>query len=174
MNKIMIHTSWGHPQETLELAEGVWRVSTASHGGLKLSRERWEELPDVVRDSFITPTFAEEDCEESIAMTLLKSGQRPGPGAGPTGSAQLPQVCSCAVLPAGHRTWAALPRHLLLGRTLHRPVRAVRHPHRGRVLRGRRRDGRGLRKDGSRRVQPGAPALPHLKNKTKWAKPSLE
>ena len=74
MNKIMIHTSWGHPQETLELAEGVWRVSTASHGGLKLSRERWEELPDVVRDSFITATFAEEDCEEPIAMTLLKLG----------------------------------------------------------------------------------------------------
>ena len=32
------------------------------------------ELPDVVRDSFITPTFAEEDCEEPIAMTLLGLG----------------------------------------------------------------------------------------------------
>ena len=37
-------------------------------------RERWEELPDLVRDSFITPAFAEEDCEEPIAMTLLNLG----------------------------------------------------------------------------------------------------
>ena len=41
---------------------------------MKLSRERWEELPDLVRDSFLTPTYAEEDCEEPIARTLLGIG----------------------------------------------------------------------------------------------------
>ena len=56
------------------MAEGVWRVSTAGHGGLKFSRQRWEELPDVVRDSFLNETFAEEDCEEPIARTLLGIG----------------------------------------------------------------------------------------------------
>ena len=74
MTKTRIHTPWGWSQETQELDKGIWRVYTASHGGLKLSRERWDELPDVVRDSFITPTFAEEDCEEPIAMTLLGLG----------------------------------------------------------------------------------------------------
>ena len=68
------HAPWGYPQDIEELAEGVWRVSTASHGGLKLSRERWEELPDLVRGSFLTPTYAEEDCEEPIARTLLGIG----------------------------------------------------------------------------------------------------
>ena len=74
MTKTRIHTPWGWSQETQELDEGIWRVYTASHGGLKLSRERWNELPDLVRDSFITPAFAEEDCEEPIAMTLLSLG----------------------------------------------------------------------------------------------------
>ncbi|MXZ91017.1 MAG: hypothetical protein F4Z05_06035 [Chloroflexi bacterium] len=74
MTATTMHTPWGWPQDTLELAEGVWRVSTAGHGGLKLSRERWEELPDVVRATFLTPTFAEEDCEEPIARTLLGLG----------------------------------------------------------------------------------------------------
>ena len=69
-----MHTPWGWPQDITELAEGIWRVSTAGHGGLKLSRERWEELPDVVRDTFINPTYAEEDCEEPIARTLLGIG----------------------------------------------------------------------------------------------------
>ena len=74
MTGTRMHTPWGYPQDIEELAEGVWRVSTASHGGLKLGRERWEELPDLVRDSFLTPTFAEEDCEEPIARTLLGLG----------------------------------------------------------------------------------------------------
>ena len=69
-----MHPPWGYTQDITKLAEGVWRVSTAGHGGLKLSRQRWEELPDVVRDTFLTPTFAEEDCEEPIARTLLGLG----------------------------------------------------------------------------------------------------
>ena len=74
MTGTRMHTPWGWSQDIKELAEGVWRVSTAGHGGLKLSWERWEELPDQVRDSFLTPTFAEEDCEEPIARTLLDLG----------------------------------------------------------------------------------------------------
>ena len=74
MTGTIMHTPWGYPQDIEDLAEGIWRVSTASHGGLKLSRERWEELPDLVRDSFLTPTYAEEDCEDPIARTLLGIG----------------------------------------------------------------------------------------------------
>ena len=69
-----MHTPWGDPQDIEELAEGVWRVSTASHGGLKLSRERWNALPARVRAAMFTPTFAEEDCEEVIVRTLLGLG----------------------------------------------------------------------------------------------------
>ena len=74
MTATTIHTLWGWSQDIEELAEGVWRVSTAGHGGLKLSRERREELPDVVRDTMLNPCFAEEDCEEPIVRTLLGLG----------------------------------------------------------------------------------------------------
>ena len=68
------YTPWGWTQDIEELAEGVLRVSTPSHGGLRLSRERWDSLPAQVRDAMLMPTFAEEDCEESIVRTLLGLG----------------------------------------------------------------------------------------------------
>ena len=74
MTKTLTHTPWGWTQEIQKLAEGVLRVTTAGHGGLKLSRERWEELPAAVRDTMLTPLYAEEDCEESIVRILLGVG----------------------------------------------------------------------------------------------------
>ena len=69
-----ITTPWGPPQDVEELAEGVLRVSTAGHGGLKLSLGRWASLPRTVRDAMLHQTFAEEDCEEPIVRTLLGIG----------------------------------------------------------------------------------------------------
>ena len=43
----LVSTPWGWTHDIEELAEGVWRVWTPSHGGLKLSRERWAESPDL-------------------------------------------------------------------------------------------------------------------------------
>ena len=74
MTATTMHTPWGWSQDVEELAEGIWRIETPGHGGLKLSRERWRELPAVVRDAFLNPPFAEEDCEEPIARTLLGIG----------------------------------------------------------------------------------------------------
>ena len=68
------YTPWGWTRDIEELAEGVWRVSTPSHGALKLSRERWDELPAELRDAMYTQTFAEEDCVEPIVRTLLGIG----------------------------------------------------------------------------------------------------
>ena len=68
------YTPWGWTRDFVELADGVLRVTTPSHGGLKLSRERWEELPTVVQDAMLTPAYAEEDCEEPIVRTLLGIG----------------------------------------------------------------------------------------------------
>ena len=70
----LTYTPWGWTQDIEDLAEGVWRVTTPSHGGLKLSRERWNELPPAVRDTMLTETFAEEECEESIVLMLLGLG----------------------------------------------------------------------------------------------------
>ena len=67
-------TPWGWTQDIKELAEGVWRVTTPSHGGLKLARERWDELPAEVRQTMFHQTFTEEDCEEPIVRTLLGLG----------------------------------------------------------------------------------------------------
>ncbi len=68
------YTPWGWTHDVVEIAEGVWRVSTPSHGGLKLSTERWDSLPTELRDAMYTQTFAEEDCEEPIVRTLLGLG----------------------------------------------------------------------------------------------------
>ena len=68
------YTPWGWTRDIEELTEGVWRVSTPSHGGLKLSRERWAALPAELQDAMYTRTFAEEDCEEPIVRTLLGIG----------------------------------------------------------------------------------------------------
>ena len=68
------YTPWGWTSDAEELAEGILRVTTPSHGGLKLSRERWDELPAAVRDTMLNPTFAEEDCEEPIVKLLLGLG----------------------------------------------------------------------------------------------------
>ena len=70
----LVSTPWGWTHDVVELAEGVWRVWTPSHGGLKLSRERWAAIPACVRSAMFTPTFAEEDCEEPIVRTLLGLG----------------------------------------------------------------------------------------------------
>ena len=74
MTRTTIHTPWGWSQDVEELAEGVLRVSTAGHGGLKLSRGRWASLPRAVQDAMFNATFAEEDCEEPIVRTLLGIG----------------------------------------------------------------------------------------------------
>ena len=70
----LISTPWGWTHDVEELAEGILRVTTPSHGGLKLSRERWRELPAAVRATMLNPTFAEEDCEEPIVRLLLGVG----------------------------------------------------------------------------------------------------
>ena len=74
MTTNVTYTPWGWTKDVVELAEGVWRVSTPSHGGLKLSRERWDSLPADLREAMSTQTFAEEDCEEPIVRTLLGLG----------------------------------------------------------------------------------------------------
>ena len=69
-------TPWGEaqPEGNKEIAAGVTQVSTASHGGLRFSPERWASLPSEVRETFMHPGWAEEDCEAPIAMAVLGIG----------------------------------------------------------------------------------------------------
>ena len=139
----MMHTPWGAPQDIEELAEGVWRVSTASHGGLKLSRERWNALPG------LRPG-------RHVHRDLRRGGLRGSPSSGrcwdwattasgrlalqdwrATSSATPPRCPYLRRKPAGR--WP-LPRRRLdrgsLPGTDHQVQHRVRHPHTsGRVLR---------------------------------------
>ena len=67
-----IITPWGEAQGEPEIiAEGMSFVTTAGHGGLVLSPDRWLSLPEDVRESLQDPMFAEEDCEAVIVLALL-------------------------------------------------------------------------------------------------------
>ncbi len=70
----LMYTPWGWTKDAVELADGITKVTTASHGGLRLSPERWDELPAAVRGTMSCESFAEEDCEEPIVKTLLGVG----------------------------------------------------------------------------------------------------
>lgn len=58
---------WGVVQDATELAAGVWLVSTASHGGVKLSPERNAAMPTAVRHA---DGWYEEDCDWSLAALV--------------------------------------------------------------------------------------------------------
>ncbi|MEY9247594.1 DUF7007 domain-containing protein [Bradyrhizobium elkanii] len=58
---------WGAIQDKRELAPGIWSVSTASHGGIKLSRERNAAVPKYMRAE---AGWYEEDCRWSIAAVI--------------------------------------------------------------------------------------------------------
>ena len=121
MTTNVTYTPWGWTRDVEELAEGVWRVSTPSHGGLKLSRERWDSLPPELRDAMYTQTFAEEDCEEPIVRTLMGLGDARERELALTVAGYFdryaPALPNLRDLPAG----PPLPRGRLLGRPRHRP-----------------------------------------------------
>ena len=62
------HTPWGTADYAYQVAPGIWEVSTPSHGGYIISRERHAAMPAVLRDfrPFATPLCYEEDCDWSI------------------------------------------------------------------------------------------------------------
>ncbi len=68
-------TPWGKPQTVEVIAHGIFAVTTASHGGIYLSRERLAEVPAY----FQTSTFNrqgergwfEEDCDWSIPALIF-------------------------------------------------------------------------------------------------------
>ncbi|ARQ95423.1 hypothetical protein [Bradyrhizobium phage BDU-MI-1] len=62
---------WGAIQDKRELAPGIWSVSTAGHGGIKLSRERNAGMPDYMRNE---GGWYEEDCEWAKVAVVYPIG----------------------------------------------------------------------------------------------------
>jgi hypothetical protein len=63
---------WGKIQDVRELAEGAWMVSTAGHGGIKLSAARNRKVPAPAREP---GGWYEEDCQWAIAAHVHKDVQ---------------------------------------------------------------------------------------------------
>lgn len=54
---------WGRIQDTRQVADGISWITTAGHGGFRLSKKRYEEMPQYLRDcSYTGNQFFEEDC----------------------------------------------------------------------------------------------------------------
>ena len=67
-----LSTPWGEAYHVEEIADGIHSVTTASHGGLRLSEAAQKRLPADVLSAFMHgPGWAEEDCEVPIVLTLL-------------------------------------------------------------------------------------------------------
>ena len=67
----LIHTPWGIAESSEQIAPGIEIVSTPSHGGLRMTPERWGELPSDVQRAFRNSGWAEEDCEAPIALAIF-------------------------------------------------------------------------------------------------------
>lgn len=63
-----VHSPWGAVQHADEMAPGVWRISTAAHGGIKLDAKQNAKVPDYMR----RPSgWYEEDVDWSHVATVF-------------------------------------------------------------------------------------------------------
>lgn len=66
------YSPWGSPQDTKEIAPGIWSVSTSSHGGFILSRERVDAMPRELREqNFLGPNSIGYEEDESWHLVVL-------------------------------------------------------------------------------------------------------
>jgi hypothetical protein len=73
-----IDTPWGKPQTLDLVADGIFHVSTASHGGILVSPERLASMPDYMRKPLYGGRFAcyEEDCEWPMPVLVFEKDFR--------------------------------------------------------------------------------------------------
>ena len=68
-----MRTPWGAAQHAKILIEGIGQVSTAGHGGIKLSHERNLKVPTYMRQP---SGWYEEDCEVAIPLVVFDADLR--------------------------------------------------------------------------------------------------
>ena len=72
-----MRTPWGAAQTARVLIDGIGQVSTAGHGGFKLSKERNAQVPLYMRQP---SGWYEEDCEVAIPLVVFDADlRRDGP-----------------------------------------------------------------------------------------------
>jgi hypothetical protein len=65
----MMATPWGPSQSVTELAHGITLVTTAGHGGIKLSPERQAQMPASCRQTpYSEGGWYEEDCDALLPL----------------------------------------------------------------------------------------------------------
>ena len=69
---------WGAIQDVSTILPGMWWVSTASHGGIKLSLERQQQIPEYLRTGKRSvpdtgKSWYEEDCEWAIPYAVFEA-----------------------------------------------------------------------------------------------------
>lgn len=71
-----MQSPWGEVSQygIKQVVPGVTAVQTAGHGGLHFSRAAWAALPPDVKRTFMNRGWAEQDCEEKIAIAVLGIG----------------------------------------------------------------------------------------------------
>lgn len=66
-------SQWGTVDQAEELAPGIWRVFTASHGGIVLSPERWQAMPArMQRTAYSDRGQYEEDCDMVLPLLVFR------------------------------------------------------------------------------------------------------
>lgn len=65
-----MHTPWGQSDHVEQIAPGILRVSTPSHGGYRVYKSRVEEMPAPLRDfePFAGAGWYEEDCDWCVVV----------------------------------------------------------------------------------------------------------
>lgn len=62
--KPLDQSPWGQIQHVTHIADGIWQVHTASHGGIKLSHQRFAAMPRAWRSTpYSGDGWFEEDCD---------------------------------------------------------------------------------------------------------------
>lgn len=62
---------WGEIQTRTVLGEGVVRVTTASHGGILLSAERYAQMPACFKKTWAGGAAYEEDCDWACVAVVF-------------------------------------------------------------------------------------------------------
>ena len=63
-NRIPASSPWGEVQYGTVLADGIISVGTAGHGGVRISQDRWRQMPAALRLG--RRRWFEEDCEAAL------------------------------------------------------------------------------------------------------------
>jgi hypothetical protein len=74
----LTNSPWGLIQQVTQIAEGIWQVSTASHGGLKVSDQRLAAMPAQRRATpYSHDGWFEEDLDWALVAVSFPEAFRP-------------------------------------------------------------------------------------------------